>query len=370
MSLCKNAGMLVAVAVIAGAVSGGMVLLVPTMGPLIAMSDVSDVPSAINHQGVILVNGTRYSGSAQLKFAILDPDSGTNVWSSSADANSDGIPDSAVTLTVADGVYSVRLGASPMNALPAGIFADGNLKLRVWFDDGTHGFQELSPNQELTSVPYAMSVADGAISSAKLSADAVTTAKVQDGAITAAKLAANVAVVPVGTVVSTAVSSAPAGWLLCDGAAVSRETYAALFAAIGTTFGSGNGSTTFNLPNLKGRVPAGLDAGQSEFNTRGKTGGAKTHTLSKAEMPSHNHGINDPGHGHGSNAAFTIGGIGGSGGSGIPNGASSWGNPTYGNAHWYSIVGNTTGISIQSNGSGSAHNNLQPYMALNYIIKH
>lgn len=95
----------------------------------------------------------------------------------------------------------------------------------------------------------------------------------------------------VGSLKHFATATLPAGWLACDGAAVSRTTYSRLFAAIGTTFGAGNGSTTFNLPNLKGRVIAGFDAGQSEFNSVGKTGGAKTHTLTTGEMPAHTHNV-------------------------------------------------------------------------------
>ncbi len=84
-------------------------------------------------------------------------------------------------------------------------------------------------------------------------------------------------------------ANAPAGFLLCDGAAVSRATYAALYTALGDTYGAGNGTTTFNVPNLKGRVPVGLDSGQTEFDALAETGGAKTHTLTSAEMPSHTH---------------------------------------------------------------------------------
>ena len=75
-------------------------------------------------------------------------------------------------------------------------------------------------------------------------------------------------------------ASAPTGYLLCDGTAVDRTTYAAMFAVISTAFGAGDGSMTFNLPNLKGRVPVGLDAAQTEFDVMGKTGGAKTSTSS------------------------------------------------------------------------------------------
>ena len=95
---------------------------------------------------------------------------------------------------------------------------------------------------------------------------------------------------PVGTVVPFAGSSSPdSSWLVCDGSAVSRTTYSALFALIGTTYGAGDGSSTFNTPNLGGRVPVGLDSGQSEFDSLGETGGSKTHTLTTAEMPSHTH---------------------------------------------------------------------------------
>ena len=84
-------------------------------------------------------------------------------------------------------------------------------------------------------------------------------------------------------------SSAPEGWLIADGREVSRTTYAELFAAIGTTYGAGNGSTTFNLPDMRGKVAVGRDSADTDFNALGKTGGAKTHTLTVAEMPSHTH---------------------------------------------------------------------------------
>lgn len=71
-------------------------------------------------------------------------------------------------------------------------------------------------------------------------------------------------------------SSAPSGYLLCDGSAVSRSTYEALFAVIGTTYGAGDGSTTFNLPNLKGRFWYGFDSTDTAFDAVGETGGAKT----------------------------------------------------------------------------------------------
>ena len=83
-----------------------------------------------------------------------------------------------------------------------------------------------------------------------------------------------------GGVIMWPLAVAPTGYLLCDGQAVSRATFLNLFTAIGTTFGVGDGSTTFNVPNYKGRVPVGVDASQTEFDAPAKASGAKTSTSS------------------------------------------------------------------------------------------
>lgn len=149
---------------------------------------------------------------------------------------------------------------------------------------------------------------------------------------------------PIGAIVLWGTESAPSGYLLCDGSQVSRTTYADLFAVIGTTFGAGNGSSTFNLPNFKGKVPVGQNSVDSDFNELGETGGAKRHTLSTGEMPSHSHTIDVGYYPSGSGADF----------GGTP--------------------ANKTGVSQPAStntaGGGQAHNNLQPYIVLNYIIKH
>lgn len=133
-------------------------------------------------------------------------------------------------------------------------------------------------------------------------------------------------------------SVAPSGYLLCNGAAVSRATYAALFAIIGTSYGVGDGATTFNLPDLRERVPVGYKSGSTEFGTLGQTGGEKTHQLTVPELASHNH----------SYTYVTAPGAGDSGGA----------LDTY--------VGGTTG----NTGGDQPHNNLQPYQTVNYIIKY
>jgi microcystin-dependent protein len=99
----------------------------------------------------------------------------------------------------------------------------------------------------------------------------------------------NVLGVPVGTVIWLANTSTIRGYSLAEGAAVSRTTFATLYALLGTLHGVGDGSTTFNLPNLAGRAIWGLDAGQTEFNVVGKKSGSKTVTLVTANLPSHQH---------------------------------------------------------------------------------
>lgn len=151
---------------------------------------------------------------------------------------------------------------------------------------------------------------------------------------------------PVGVITAYAGDTAPNGWLLCDGSAVSRTTYANLFSVLGTKCGAGDGSTTFNLPNIKGRSLVGVDPDDTDFNVVGKTGGEKTHTLTVDEIPSHNHAINYV-------YPFNAGGY----GTYLP--ATNQSNPT-----------GQSPTDIKSTGGGQAHNNLSPYAAVNYIISY
>lgn len=101
---------------------------------------------------------------------------------------------------------------------------------------------------------------------------------------------------PTGTLIPFAGAVAPSGWLMCEGQALSRTTYVNLYNVIGTKFGAGDGSTTFNVPNLKGKVVVGVDSTDSDFATLGSTGGAKEHTLTVSEMPTHTHVQNSHNH--------------------------------------------------------------------------
>ena len=161
--------------------------------------------------------------------------------------------------------------------------------------------------------------------------------------------------VPSGAVMPYAGASAPTGFLLCDGSAISRSTYSDLFSAISTTYGTGDGSSTFNVPDLRGRVVAGQDdMGGSSANrltdqtgglngdTLGDTGGSETHTLTTAQMPAHTHTVT---------AHENPGGTGDSNGS--EGGDSSYDRSS----------------TTSSTGGGGAHNNVQPTIILNYIIK-
>lgn len=161
-------------------------------------------------------------------------------------------------------------------------------------------------------------------------------------------------ITPTGVVLPFAGSVAPGGWLLCYGQAISRTTYADLFATLGTTYGAGDGSTTFNVPDMRGRVAAGKDdmggaaagrmtaAGAGIDGTAlGAAGGAQTHTLTIAQMPAHSHTI-------ASNASR---------------------NTTSGGSDNVAMSGQPSTVTSNSTGGGGAHNNTQPTMILNHIIK-
>lgn len=180
--------------------------------------------------------------------------------------------------------------------------------------------------------------------------------------------------VPTGTVLPFVSSTAPGGYLTCDGSAVSRTTYATLFAVVSTTFGSGDGSTTFNLPNLTNRFIYG-------GSSIGTTGGSATKTLSSNEMPAHTHtgttdsdgahthSVTDSGHSHtmktesvqsgsGSVVANNDQGSGGLDGDSSTTGISI----VSGGSHTHTFTTNSTG-------GGGSFSILNPYMVMNYIIK-
>ena len=149
--------------------------------------------------------------------------------------------------------------------------------------------------------------------------------------------------IPAGAIQMYGGTTAPSGWLICDGSAISRTTYVDLFNVIGTTYGSGDGSTTFNIPNLKGRVPVGLDSSDTSFDTLGETGGSKS-------LQEHAHEV-------------------------------WWGDKVFGISNSVAPTGNvwntiglrdaSQGTALKAISNGSGHSgNLQPYLVVNYIISY
>jgi microcystin-dependent protein len=149
---------------------------------------------------------------------------------------------------------------------------------------------------------------------------------------------------PIGSIVAFSGENIPNGWLLCDGSVVSRTTYSELFNAIGLNYVEDGvewlDEERFPLPNAKGRTLVGKDSTDTDFNTLGKTSGEKTHTLTVDEMPSHKHSMN-------------FGDSAGGDGSGFV----------------YSSTSGNNNVFMLETGGGQAHNNLQPSLTLNFIIK-
>lgn len=228
---------------------------------------------------------------------------------------------------------------------------------------------------------------------------------------------------PSGMMAVWPTNTPPSGWLICDGSAVSRTTYSVLFGIISTTYGVGDGSTTFNLPNLKGRVIVGRDAADTDWDVLGETRGTKTETLAISQIPSHDHSAvtggqsvdhthsgttnNEAGHYHGTGNAGAHthsmypgwGGtadivpvsVGGGSAYWLGQGASGVAGPIVVFSHTYDPGdhnhGNTGGgvnhnhgfgsggvsaghtHSVGAQGGGAFHNNLQPSIVFNYVIK-
>ena len=164
-------------------------------------------------------------------------------------------------------------------------------------------------------------------------------------------------VMPTGAIIVWTTTSAPTGFLLCDGSAVNRTTYADLFAVVGTTYGVGNGTTTFNVPDLLGRVVIMVDGSANRItasstnggnaDTLGGVGGAETHTLASAESGTvaHTHTVD----------------VGNSGGAGATTRAQGTAEASLGSLN----TGSTGGSA-----AASAHSNTQPWIALEYCIKY
>ena len=162
-------------------------------------------------------------------------------------------------------------------------------------------------------------------------------------AIAALQAAGNAGIFPIGAITPYAGAVAPTGFMLCEGQELARVgTYAALFAVVGITFGVGDGVTTFNLPDFRGRVPVAAGTGTGlTARTLGDKVGAETHVLTTPEMPAHTHQVGTY--------------------YGVLSGA--------GNAINSPVLGSTTTDLTSSTGGGGAHNNMQPSLVTSFIIR-
>ena len=180
---------------------------------------------------------------------------------------------------------------------------------------------------------------------------------------------------PIGCVIPFAGPAAPAGWLICDGSAVFRTTYSSLFSLIGVTYGIGNGTTTFNLPDMRGRVPLGPDESTNRVPgaVLGGTGGVHEQTLTVAQLPSHIHSFRIGGEGdYAENQPWVVPTTNYPGKDGLIFAAGEYDGDRQVLTFRDGVIGSTQPMTgpVLPEGDGAAHNNVQPYLCLKFIIKY
>jgi microcystin-dependent protein len=303
-------------------------------GPLLVGNQ---VPKLINYQGKLTnaVGAALPDGEYTLRFELFNQATGGQlVWG-----------ETRANVPLVGGLFNVILGGAGATLVSGAAvndlaFAFGDaqrfLQTTVVAGPGVTTEQTLLPRQQLASVPYAATAFNGC---------------------------------PPGTVVSYAGAIAPEGWLLCDGGSYSRTAalYKALADAVGITFGGDE--NTFRVPDLRGRGAIGAGQGTGLSNrTRGQTVGAETHTLTLNEMPAHDHtGTTST---NGSHSHSTSGAAASDDGGGSDTHFALGDNDA--GRGWPGVTINSAGShshTIPLQGGGVAHNNMQPSLVMNYIIK-
>lgn len=323
----------------------------PTLADATAGTNANANPVVLDSRGEAAVV---ISGATRL---VLKRSNGTTIWSVDAvgTTGSDVIDPNGnnyLTFTSTTGavnylnITNASTGTSPILSVVGG---DTNIGLNLTLK----GSGSLAVTSSATTISGTLAVAGistltgnvstsgtlavtGAVTAS--STLAVTGASTLTGAVTAN---AALSFIPVGTVVWKASATVPTNWLECDGSAVSRATYAALFADIGTTYGTGDGSTTFNLPNQQRRALVGRGGSGTATlaNTLGSTGGEETHLLTTPEIPAHTHTYQ---------AQITV---------------------SQGQSSGNSILAASSGSVTGSTGGGGSHNNMQPSLVMMMIIR-
>ena len=321
------------------------------MLPLLIMAQ---APQGFIYQGVATDNNgfELQNQNISIQASILSSSAtGTSVWQETHTTSTDTF--GLFNLTIGEGTSTNNGSSATFQEIDWGD-ASHFMKVEIDVNGGTN-YVHVGTSQ-MMSVPYALYAENTELDSAT----------VVDMIINAISNSISNAV-PTGIVQAYSITTAPTGWLLCDGSAVSRATYTDLFTLIGTTYGLGDGSTTFNLPDLRGRVPVGKDdMGGNAANivlingdTLGNSGGEETHTLTTDEMASLSSYIGNPTNtSSGSSISSYLNTSMISSSFNTPNQGSPQGYPF---PHWQSL---------HTNAGDQPHNIMQPYLIMNYIIKY
>jgi len=168
------------------------------------------IPGILSYQGRVAVGEVNFDGIGLFKFALVNADGTVTYWSNDGTSLNGGEPSAEVSVNVRRGIYSVLLGDTSianMGTIPASVFSNTNVRLRVWFNDGAKGWQKLSPDQRIAAVGYAMTagdVPDGSITAAKIAEGAVTKEKLAPGSALANLNTSGQAGIPTGGLILSA----------------------------------------------------------------------------------------------------------------------------------------------------------------------